>query len=417
MIIMPNSTLTSTPKVVIVGLDHSIGLQTARIFAQRNVSVIGIARVPTHYCCRTNVCEKILFADTYHESLIESLVSLGKSLDQKAVLIPCRDPSVYVISRLRKELEPYYHFLLPEHEVVETLIDKEGFSKLASKEGFQIPKTHVIQNSEKAKKSAAELKYPCVIKPGLKTDEWEKATNKKVFKVFCREELVETYEKFKQFSETLIVQEWVEGTDLNLYSCNCYFDRNSEPVVTFVARKIRQWPPHIGQTSLGEECRDDVVMNESIRFFKKVGFMGIGYLEFKKDENSGEYYFIEPNIGRPTGRSALAEACGVELLYSMYCDLTGQQLPSERQQKYLGVKWINLATDSLSAFQLWRNGELSLLEWLRSVRGKKYFAIWSLADPMPFVWQFAWGVRHHSKIQNAEQKRGGQSVDSMIRHS
>ena len=44
------SAVTNTAKVVIIGIDHSVGLQSARIFAQRNVSVIGIAREPKgHY--------------------------------------------------------------------------------------------------------------------------------------------------------------------------------------------------------------------------------------------------------------------------------------------------------------------------------------------------------------------------------
>ena len=212
---------------------------------------------------------------------------------------------------------------------------------------------------------------------------------------------METYEKLKHFSDHLIVQEWIDGEDTNLYTCNCYFDRNSEPVVSFVSRKIRQWPPHVGQASLAIDWQDDVVLKESIRFFKKIRFVGLGYLEFKKDESSGEYYFIEPNIGRPTGRSALAEACGVELLYSMYCDLVGLPLPPEREQKYIGVQWISLFTDLLSAFQLWRGGELTLLEWLKSMRGKKHFAIWSLRDPMPFIGQIPWAIRYVRRKKTA----------------
>jgi len=105
------------------------------------------------------------------------------------------------------------------------------------------------------------------------------------------------------------------------------------------------------------------------------------------------------------------------MLYAMYCDLTGLPLPSERQQRYTGGKWINLVTDSLSAFQLWRNGELTFTEWLRSVRGKKFFAIWSLTDPKPFIWQIFWGVRLLCNLKNVEQKRSGDSVDSITQHS
>lgn len=409
--------IDSTPKVVIVGLDHAIGLQSARIFARRNIPVIGIARNKKHFCCKTNVCEQILFADTYSDALIDCLISLGKSSGQKYVLILCRDPSVEVVSRYRTELEPYYHFLLPEQVVVDILLDKVGFARMAMSEGFKIPKTYILQNSREAEQASVELTYPCVMKPNLKTDAWEKATDKKVFKLDSKEELLEAYEQFKSVTDALIVQEWVEGEDTNLYSCNCYFNRQSEPLVAFVARKLRQWPPHTGQTSLGEECQDDVVRDESVRFFKQVGFKGLGYLEVKKDARSGEYLFIEPNIGRPTGRSALAEACGVELLYSMYCDLVGLPLPEVSQQSHSGMKWIHLVTDLLSAFQLWRNGELTMVEWLKSIRGKKFFAIWSLADPKPFVWQIPWGVHHLFALKKRFQNEEGKDGKRMLRQS
>jgi predicted ATP-grasp superfamily ATP-dependent carboligase len=385
--------VTNTAKVVIIGIDHSVGLQSARIFAQRNVPVIGVAREPKHFGCRTNVCEKILFTDIHNEELIECLVTLGKSFTQKAVLVPCRDLSVTVISRNRQFLEPYYHFLLPPTDVVESLMDKVGFSKFATAEGFSIPKTYVLESSSDAHNASAELSYPCIMKPGIKTDSWTKATSKKVFKVYSQEEFLESYEKFNFFSAAIIAQEWIKGGDGNLYSCNCYFNQNSNPIIAFVARKIRQWPPHVGETSLGEACRDDVVLNESIRFFAKAGFKGLGYVELKKDEKSGKYFFIEANIGRPTGRSALAEACGVELLYTMYADLLSLPLPTKTEQKDNGVKWVNLATDLMSSVVLWRQGQLTAMEWIRSLNGEKFFAILSLRDPIPFLAQVPWGIR------------------------
>jgi len=33
-------------------------------------------------------------------------------------------------------------------------------------------------------------------------------------------------------------------------------------------------------------------LNETLRFFKNVSFVGLGYLEVKKDSRTGEYYFI-----------------------------------------------------------------------------------------------------------------------------
>jgi predicted ATP-grasp superfamily ATP-dependent carboligase len=111
----------------------------------------------------------------------------------------------------------------------------------------------------------------------------------------------------------------------------------------------------------------------------------------KRDQRTGQHFIIEPNIGRPTGRSAIAEAGGVEILYTKYCDLANLPLPANREQKYEGVKWIYLMHDIQSSFYYWRRGELTFREWWRSIRGPKYFAVLSWNDPAPF-WNHFWGA-------------------------
>jgi len=108
----------------------------------------------------------------------------------------------------------------------------------------------------------------------------------------------------------------------------------------------------------------------------------------KQDTRTGKHYIIEPNIGRPTGRSAISEAGGVELLYTKYCDLVGRPLPANRQQQYKGVKWIYFRRDLQSAFAYWRQGKLTLKDWAASWRGKKVDALFSRSDPAPFIYDF-----------------------------
>ncbi len=187
-----------------------------------------------------------------------------------------------------------------------------------------------------------------------------------------------------------MAQEWIEGNDASLYSCNCYFNADSEPLVTFIARKLRQWAPETGTSCLGEECRNDLVLEESIRLFRSVNYHGLGYVEMKRDERTGKHFIIEPNIGRPTGRSAIAEAGGVELLYTKYCDVLNLPLPANREQKYEGVKWIYLRHDIQSAFYYWWHGKLTIGEWWRSMHGLKWDAVFSWTDQAPF-WYDLWG--------------------------
>jgi D-aspartate ligase len=375
----------SAAPVVVVGLDSITGLQTARIFAWRGIRVVGVAENLAHFCCRTHVCERIVRADHTGDGLIEELVDLGSSLGQKAVLIPCTDVSVLAIARRRAELEPAYHVALPETAVVELLTDKARFATYAEEHGLPIPKTVLLASREDAQKAADSLRFPLVVKPPLKTAAWERRAREKAYKVETESQLLTLYDELGDAVDALVAQEWISGSEGDHYTCNAYFDRNARPLVTFVTRKIRQWPPQTGQGSLAVEWRNDVVRDETVRLFSGVGFWGLAYLELKRDAETGEHLIVEPNIGRPTGRSATAEAGGVELLYATYCDVLGLPLPTEHlSQRYVGAKWIYFGRDIRSSLYYWRRGELSVRDWVASLRGTKIDAVFSLRDPLPF---------------------------------
>lgn len=378
---------------VVIDIDHINGLQTARILIARGIPVIGIANNPKHYCARTNVCSEIIQSSTKDYSLIKTLKEISDRFNEPPILIPSQDTSVILISRHRKELESLYHIALPVSETVEMLMDKPSFYAFAVKEGLPVAKYFLVKNYEEALAASNNLNYPCILKPPMRSPKWEENTKIKAFKAFNKDELLDLYNKCSGWHEVLMFQEWIEGTDTDLYSCNCYFSKSHEALVSFTAKKLRQYPPVTGNTSLGIECRADEVNNVTLELFKKVNYFGLGYLEMKRDVRTGKFYIIEPNIGRPTGRSALAEAAGVEILYTMYCDLLNLPLPEERTQKYLGIKWIQIRTDFLSAFYYWRKKELSLSQWINSLKGPKFYAVFSLEDPKPFIFEIIKGLQ------------------------
>lgn len=377
---------------VLIGLDSMQGLQAARILHGHGVPVIAIAKDPRHDACRTNVCDDIRIADTRSDELIAHLLDLGRTLPNKAVLLPCEDANVLLVSRHRDVLNPYFHIALPPAETVEMLMDKTRFYAYAQAQGLPIPPTHFLHRSDDLDAALPSLRFPAILKPSNSaTRPWESNCMVSAFKVTTAEELRTAYDRYRAFTDVFILQDWIAGPDSSLYSCNAYFDRHGDALATFVARKVRQWPPHIGKSSLGVECRSDEVLHETLRLFGNVGYHGLGYVEFKLDERYGKQFIIEPNVGRPTGRSAIAEAGGVELLYTMYCDLLGLPLPDRRTQHYGSAKWIHLRRDLQSALYYWRQGDLTVREWLRSWRGPKAYALFSLRDPGPFV-SDAWRV-------------------------
>jgi D-aspartate ligase len=376
---------TNRPAAVVVGLDCITGLQSTRIFAARDVPVIGVAADRSHYCARTRLPVEIVRAPLRGEALVDALIGLGRRLDRPAVLVPCTDAAVLAISAGRDLLAESFRFVLPEHADVERLMDKVSFAEHAIAAGLPIPPTAVLRSRADAEQAAASLAYPAVLKPGLKSASWVAATKAKAIPVDGPEALLAAYDECSGWTDVLVAQSWVPGPEDSLLSANVYYDRQSTERVSFVARKIRQWPLDTGTSSLGEEVRNDGVGEAARALFGSVAYRGLGYVEVKPDQRTGRLVIIEPNIGRPTGRSAIAEKGGVELLMAAYRDALDEPLPAALEQTYSGVKWIYWRHDLQAALARGRRGELTPMGWWRSVRGPKVEAVFSVSDPVPFA--------------------------------
>ena len=391
----------SPPPAVVVGLDNITGLQTARILAARGVPVFGVVADREHFGARTNVCVEVVEADVSGPGLVPALQVLGDRIGRLAVLVPCTDASVSLLSRSRDVLADRFRLPLASDDVVDLLMDKVRFARHAAAAHLAIPRTEVLTSRADAEVAAHQLSYPCVLKPPVKSPLWLQHTSAKAIPVADAGELLSTYDRVVGWSPQLLAQEWVEGSEEDLYSCNGYFGSDGTALATFVARKIRQWPPDIGTSASGEECRNDDVLSETLRVFGSVGFHGLAYLEMKRDTRNGRLVIIEPNVGRPTGRSAISEAGGVELVYTAYCDAAGLPLPADREQRYIGTKWLDLRRDAQAAFVARARGELTLREWAASLRGPKAHAIWSRRDPMPFVVDMAQAATTGARLASA----------------
>jgi len=376
--------VSGLPPAVVVGLDSVTGLQSARVLARNGVQVLGIARDPRHPCVRTRACARVVVADTTGDELVETLEKLGPDWSSPAVLLPCTDLSVLLISRNRETLRTWYRFALPDPHVVEMLVDKASFVFHAQKQGLPVPRSFPVRERREAVEVAGQLRFPCILKPWVKTAEWKKNTSAKAFKAFTAEELLVLFDRCSGWTDMLLVQEWVAGEETDLYTCNGYFDARANPLVLYTSRKLRQWPPGVGEGCLAEECQNAAVAEETVRMFRSVGLHGFGYLELKHDRQNSRYLIIEPNIGRPTGRAALADARGVPLLFTAYSDIAGLPLPAHSPQNGSRAKWIYLRRDLQAAYHHWRRGELSLKAWMCSLRNLKKDALFAWNDPAPF---------------------------------
>jgi predicted ATP-grasp superfamily ATP-dependent carboligase len=395
------------PYAIVAGLDDARGVYTARTLARHHVPIIGITKNAACYACRTNVCERILTANTTNEELIQILEVLGPTLGQKAVLVPCLDMSMLLISRHRDKLEKWYHIALPDPNVVEILANKAVFYRFATQNGFCIPKSYFLQDRSDLEGAIEGLTFPCALKPASsKTPLWLAHTHLKAFKILDVPELRAAVEQHRNYTDILILQDWIEGGDDSLYTSFCYLDAHSNPLVTFTSRKIRQWPPQTGDTSLAEECSNEHVLHETIRLLQSLEFRGLAFIEMKLDRGSGKFFILDPNIGRTAAWMGITEAGGVELLFTMYCDMIGTSLPNERTQTGSGPKWIYLRKDIQSAIYYWFRGKITISQWWQSLRGHKVDALLSLSDFGPFWYDLLNALYMLLEPRERQKRRG-----------
>lgn len=342
----------------------------------------GVARDGGHFACRSRrVLETVVAAP---EDLVSVLGRFDDRFRRPFAVIACSDSWVSALAATRPEWPANVRSVVSDSEVVNRLMDKAEFAEFTVRHGIPTPKTMVVTEEASVGETGREIGFPAVVKPNRKPAHWDQWMGGKVSVVHDATELRDVIRRGLQQAESLIVQEWVGGGEDNLISFNGYFDRHSQALAAFTARKLRQWPPGAGTSASGEEIRDDEVTDLAIEAFQKAGFQGLAYLEVKRRYPDGDPMVLEANVGRPTGRSAICEGGGVELVYSAYRDALGLPPLTANEQTYRGVKWVYLRHDVQAAFVAIKQRRLTLGGWLSSLRGPKVYAVWSLRDPVPF---------------------------------
>ena len=374
----------TSPPAVVIGLDTIVGLQTARVLAAHDVPVIGIADDPTSYCARPRAAGRVIAAPTAGDGLVEALLGLVTALDEAPVLFPCRDPSVLTVSAHRDQLSPA-GVLLPEHTVLESLSDKSTFAAHATAAGLRVPATWAVHDEVTLAEAAGSVPYPAILKPSFRDDRWQDSGRAKGFVVEAAAALERAYRSACASADRFVVQEWIAGPRTGQYTCNALFGRDGAVRGTFVSRKVRQWPLDTGVGSMGVGIVDREIEDLTVRLFTSVGFVGLAYLELKRDPRGGAPVAIEPNVGRPTGRSALADHSGVDLLYGMYREVIGHPLPDIGEQPATTATWVHLRADIQAGLAEVRQGDTSVRRWLRSYRRPLVEAVWSRSDPEPMI--------------------------------
>lgn len=310
-----------------------------------------------------------------YADLPDRLASLAADLGGRPVLFLTEEEAVRVVSDARDRLVVATRFRMGLHETMIALTHKEGVQQLAEQHGLPIPRAVRLRQGSDLH-LLEPLRYPCVLKPGLKHAGYG-ARFKKAYVVRDAAEAGALFAEISPVLPDLVVQEWIEGGDDSIHFCLQYMGGDGRAVASFTGRKIRAWPPQIGGTAsctAAPEAHAELhVLTE--RFFREVGFQGMGSMEYKRDVRDGHFYVVEPTVGRTDFQQEVASINGVNIPFAAYCYECGLDVPEPRT---LPPRiWREPVTDRWSAELQGSNAAFAALPVVD--------AYWRIGDPHPWL--------------------------------
>jgi D-aspartate ligase len=324
----PKTALEYSCPVVVVG-GSVAGLGVARSLSAARTSVVILDTSRFNAALWSRHCSGRVVASLSGKPLIDALKVLARGFAQPPLLMLTQDAAVEAASQWRAELESSYRFLLPSEATVDLLNDKGRFHDFATQHGLPVPRG-VVVTSASAVAELDAIAAPVVVKPARKSalqhpglDRATRFATMDEAKAHCAALL--------QQNADAIVQEWIEGPDHGIYFCLFFCDCTGQPLRIFTGRKLTAYPPGVGSTATCIAAPEVQAQLEALtmRLTTGVRFAGMGGLEFKRNQNTGEFVIIEPTVGRTDWQEEIATLSGVNIPMAALAFASGQPVRPE----------------------------------------------------------------------------------------
>lgn len=320
------------------------------------------------------------FPETTDDEQVAFLCNLAREHDILGwVLFPSGDEAAAMIARNHAILSRYYVLTTPPWDSLRWAYDKRLTYTMAQDLGLAAPRTYYPSSLEEL--SCLELEFPVLLKPAYKR-EINEFTHSKAWQVENWAELLARYSEASDLvePEAIMVQELIPGGGEAQYSFGALC-KEGRPVASIVARRTRQYPIDFGRASTYVESIEAPEVETMSRIvLAHLSFTGLIEVEFKFDARDGCLKLLDLNP-RMWGWHTLGSRAGVDFTYLQWRLATDQPVSEVRARP--GVHWVRMLQDVPALAAYVRSGQLSLPEYLRSLRGPLETAILAKDDMKP----------------------------------
>jgi predicted ATP-grasp superfamily ATP-dependent carboligase len=317
------------------------------------------------------------------EELVSFLLDVGTTIradhGTPAILLTLSDWIAIFIERNSDALREQFVFPQPERPVIRTLLNKWEMHLLAQEQDIPTPAAAHPASFGDIDEFLADTDFPILIKAADKYVGDPPRTRM----IRSRQELVEEVGDRGAGGEplNLVLQEYIPGDIDSVWMCNGYFGADPHRDVTFTGKKLRQLSA-AGIATLAICVPNETVDAQTRRLMRGAGYRGCVGIGWRYDERDGRYKLLDVNA-RLSGVFRLFEGTNeMDIARICYLDLTGQEVPATALRP--GRKWMREEDFRVAAASV-RSGQLTIGEWVSSMRGIRERHWLAADDPLPFL--------------------------------
>ncbi|MDD4541526.1 MAG: carboxylate--amine ligase [Eubacteriales bacterium] len=377
-------------KAYVLGVNYYIGLSVLRCLGREGVPTVACDYDTKAYGLKSKyISEKLLVPDYKVDSrgLLDALLASAAKEEEKPLLFPCHDNYVHFMDLYFDELKEYFLFPQTIKGLGSRCSDKKALAKLAQEHGVPAPPSLDIDEDNLTERVASELGYPCIIKPD-DSPSFVAKFRKKVFTIADESELTAAVRQIQEAGFTAQVQKIIKGFDDHMHTYDVYVDQKGQISHMMTGQKKRQWPINFGASTFIVQKYMPKLHSIGGPFLQTIGWRGFAEIEFKREEGTDDFYLIEINT-RTTNFNSMIAACGINMPYVAYRDLSGDPLPDKHIEEDLNEAFRYRYEDIFAKRAYRKSGQLSRKQIRAQERGYHVTeALFARDDIKP--WLYFW---------------------------
>lgn len=329
------------PKALILGSLTRVLLAVIRSLGRGGVQVHLACDTPDPILARSRYLFKTHVLPPYtgpESAWVAAMCDLIKR-ERFDLVMPCTDWDTLLCHQHRQTLERHARLYVPNAKAFEILSSKDRTSRWARKVNVRTPREITITTRQQAEQALKTFGYPVVLKPRQTFQLDNPGCYQQVAKAYSVSEFHAQLEKLQQSGDVVVQENFIgTGTGVELLM------NQGHALLAFQHARVHE-PMRGGPSSYRKSVSlSRELLEASLKILAPLNYTGVAMVEFKVNEQSNDWVFIEVNP-RFWGSLPLTTVAGADFPMALF-QLWVHNRTAFPQTYRIGVYCRNLSMDS-----------------------------------------------------------------------